>query len=53
MANRIRYFREVLTIPQHLITSLRAYGGDTVVFGAREMTLLSLCRTRTAQRTDI
>lgn len=42
MANTVRYFRDVLAIDQNLIASLNARYGDTLVFGARQVTVLSL-----------
>ena len=37
-----RYFRDVLTIDQNLISTLPAAVGDTLVLGARQLTLVSL-----------
>jgi len=42
MPNTIRYFRDALTIDQTLISTLNAFGGDTLVLGARELALVSL-----------
>jgi hypothetical protein len=38
----IRYFRDVLTIDQNLISSLNAPYGEIIVLGARQLALLSL-----------
>lgn len=42
MARTVRYFRDALIIDRNLISNLKASPGDTIVFGAREVTLASL-----------
>jgi len=42
MANTIQHFRDTLTIDQGTILALTVQGGDTIVFGARSITLKAL-----------
>lgn len=39
MANTIRFFRDTLSVDPNLIAGLQAAGGDTLVLGARQVTL--------------
>ena len=42
MPNVVRFFRDSMTIDQNLIAGVNPHPGDTLVFGARQVTVSTL-----------